>query len=174
MQKDAPLAAARGLAAERHPLRHLVFARAGAELPQCKLTGTPPAPRPFGAPLAGERFLRKARQKLHRRGKDPAPDAPLLIFAQGKERLHALRDEQLHAVRILAERPFQRGKPFLIGSRAPLMKRQARKERLVFAQHLFRPRRNCRLHADLLPKFLYHPRFLPKFFAILPIKFTPH
>ena len=154
VQKDAPPVPARRLSSERRPFRHLIFERAEAELPERELTGEPPAPRPFHAPLAGERFPRKARHERHRRAEDLASDAPLLVLAQGKERLHALRDEQLHAVRILAERPFQRGKPFLIGSRAPLMKRQARKERLVFAQHLFRPRRNCRLNADLLPKFL--------------------
>ena len=173
VQKDAPPVPARRLSPERRPFRHLIFERTEAELPQCKLTGEPPAPHPFDAPAPHIHYLRKARQKLHRRGKDPAPDAPLLVLAQGKERLHALRDEQLHAVRILAERSLQGGKPLLVRRRAPLMKRQARKERLVFAQHLFRPRQNCRLHADLLPKFLYHPRFLPKFFAILPIKFTP-
>ena len=154
VQKDAPLVSIRGLSSERRALRHLVFERAEAKLFERELTGEPPAPRPFDAPFTGERFPRKTRHERHRREEDLAPNAPLLVLAQGKERLHALRDEQLHAVRILAERPFQRGKPFLIGSRAPLMKRQARKEHLVFAQHLFRPRRNCRLNADLLPKFL--------------------
>ena len=154
VQKDAPPVPARRLSSERRPFRHLVFERAEAELPERELTGEPPAPRPFDAPFAGERFPRKACHERHRRAEDLASDAPRFVLPLCAERLQTLRDKQLHSIRVLAERPLQGGKPLLVRDRAPLMKRQARKERLVFAQHLLGTRRNCRLNADLLPKFL--------------------